>query len=223
MEPFPKVVLPPIRQHSPKPRLSIGSATSPITLPSISAQLRDLNQPAGVAADDRSPFSQPQPARSPHRYSGVPNHGSPLKFSETFPVTQRIPQTNTNVENYTYITTYIPGTRCSASTPRPAIDQMSIDGMRSFPTQVTFIPRRNHFTVANIISQYLLKSHTHLHSINQRHYCSVTGCARGESGKGFKRKNEMIRHRLVHNSPGYICPFCPDKERQYPRPDNLRR
>ncbi|KAH6980498.1 hypothetical protein EDB80DRAFT_783577 [Ilyonectria destructans] len=34
-------------------------------------------------------------------------------------------------------------------------------------------------------------------------------CPRAEGGKGFKRKNEMIRHGLVHNSPGYVCPFCP--------------
>ncbi|KAG7290653.1 hypothetical protein NEMBOFW57_000656 [Staphylotrichum longicolle] len=32
---------------------------------------------------------------------------------------------------------------------------------------------------------------------------TVPGCARGEGGKGFKRKNEMIRHGLVHESPGY--------------------
>jgi hypothetical protein len=40
---------------------------------------------------------------------------------------------------------------------------------------------------------------------------------------GFKRKNEMIRHGLVHDSPGYVCPFCPDREHKYPRPDNLQR
>jgi hypothetical protein len=33
----------------------------------------------------------------------------------------------------------------------------------------------------------------------------------------------MIRHGLVHSSPGYICPFCPDREHRYPRPDNLQR
>ena len=51
----------------------------------------------------------------------------------------------------------------------------------------------------------------------------VKGCPRGEGGKGFKRKNEMIRHGLVHDSPGYVCPFCPDREHKYPRPDNLQR
>ena len=33
----------------------------------------------------------------------------------------------------------------------------------------------------------------------------------------------MIRHTLVHDSPGYICPFCPEREHKYPRPDNLQR
>ncbi|KAH8752060.1 hypothetical protein BGZ57DRAFT_912845 [Hyaloscypha finlandica] len=33
----------------------------------------------------------------------------------------------------------------------------------------------------------------------------------------------MIRHGLVHDSLGYVCPFCPDQERKYPRPDALQR
>lgn len=66
-------------------------------------------------------------------------------------------------------------------------------------------------------------SHANVHSQDRPHYCPVEGCVRGPGGKGFKRKNEMIRHGLVHNSPGYICPFCPDQQRKYPRPDNLQR
>lgn len=66
-------------------------------------------------------------------------------------------------------------------------------------------------------------AHTNVHSSNRPHYCPVADCPRGEGGKGFKRKNEMIRHGLVHQSPGYICPFCPDREHKYPRPDNLER
>lgn len=66
-------------------------------------------------------------------------------------------------------------------------------------------------------------SHANVHSQNRPHYCPVKGCSRGEGGKGFKRKNEMIRHGLVHDSPGYVCPFCPDREHKYPRPDNLQR
>ncbi|PWW77113.1 hypothetical protein C7212DRAFT_351428 [Tuber magnatum] len=72
-------------------------------------------------------------------------------------------------------------------------------------------------------TQYLLNSHANVHSSARPHYCPVKGCPRGEGGKGFKRKNEMIRHGLVHDSPGYVCPFCPDREHKYPRPDNLQR
>lgn len=72
-------------------------------------------------------------------------------------------------------------------------------------------------------TQYLLNSHANVHSSSRPHFCPVKGCARAEGGKGFKRKNEMIRHGLVHDSPGYVCPFCPDREHKYPRPDNLQR
>ncbi|KAL4802700.1 hypothetical protein BDV18DRAFT_163662 [Aspergillus unguis] len=72
-------------------------------------------------------------------------------------------------------------------------------------------------------TQYLLNSHANVHSQDRPHFCPVEGCSRGPGGKGFKRKNEMIRHGLVHNSPGYVCPFCPDQQHKYPRPDNLQR
>ncbi|KAH8590453.1 hypothetical protein B0O99DRAFT_521152, partial [Bisporella sp. PMI_857] len=74
--------------------------------------------------------------------------------------------------------------------------------------------------------QYLLVSHAVVHSSARPHYGSVKGCPRSKGGKGFKgfkRKNEIIRHALVHDSPGYVCPFCTDKERKHPRPDNLQR
>ncbi|RAL08146.1 uncharacterized protein BO97DRAFT_224794 [Aspergillus homomorphus CBS 101889] len=72
-------------------------------------------------------------------------------------------------------------------------------------------------------TQYLLNSHANVHSQDRPHFCPIDGCPRGPGGKGFKRKNEMIRHGLVHNSPGYVCPFCPDQQHKYPRPDNLQR
>ncbi|KAH6952395.1 hypothetical protein BKA56DRAFT_709442, partial [Ilyonectria sp. MPI-CAGE-AT-0026] len=50
-------------------------------------------------------------------------------------------------------------------------------------------------------TQYLLVSHVKVHSPAHPHYCPVQGCPRAEGGKGFKRKNEMIRHGLVHDSP----------------------
>ncbi|KAF2399472.1 hypothetical protein EJ06DRAFT_478209 [Trichodelitschia bisporula] len=78
-------------------------------------------------------------------------------------------------------------------------------------------------TAAPFQTQYLLNSHANVHSQIRPHYCPQPGCPRGEGGRGFKRKNEMIRHGLVHDSPGYVCPFCPDREHRYPRPDNLQR
>ncbi|KAK5111108.1 hypothetical protein LTR62_005307 [Meristemomyces frigidus] len=72
-------------------------------------------------------------------------------------------------------------------------------------------------------TQYLLSSHKNVHSSTRNYYCEVPSCPRSIGGKGFKRKNEMIRHGLVHNSPGYVCPFCEDREHKYPRPDNLQR
>jgi len=70
---------------------------------------------------------------------------------------------------------------------------------------------------------FSLSSHTTSHSLYRPHFCPVPGCPRGEGGKGFKRKNEMIRHGLTHDTPGYMCPFCPEKVHKYPRPDNLQR
>lgn len=78
-------------------------------------------------------------------------------------------------------------------------------------------------TAAPFQTQYLLNSHANVHSQDRPHFCPVDGCPRGIGGKGFKRKNEMMRHGLVHNSPGYVCPFCPDQQHKYPRPDNLQR
>ena len=50
--------------------------------------------------------------------------------------------------------------------------------------------------------------------------------------KTFSRNDALTRHmRVVHpeidwlptNHPGYIGPFCPDRQQQFPRPDNLQR
>ncbi|KAK6511111.1 hypothetical protein TWF481_000033 [Arthrobotrys musiformis] len=100
----------------------------------------------------------------------------------------------------------------------------SIDSSQNSPTVAGgFKCNKEGCTAAPFSTQYLLNSHANVHSEDRPHFCPVTGCSRAEGGKGFKRKNEMIRHGLVHQSPGYVCPFCPDKEHRYPRPDNLQR
>ncbi|KAK8117644.1 C2H2 type zinc finger domain-containing protein [Apiospora kogelbergensis] len=108
-------------------------------------------------------------------------------------------------------------------TPASSItDRMSIDNMTN-PQTGTFVCKFAGCNAAPFQTQYLLNSHANVHSSARPHYCVVKGCPRSEGGKGFKRKNEMIRHGLVHESPGYVCPFCPDREHKYPRPDNLQR
>ena len=49
-------------------------------------------------------------------------------------------------------------------------------------------------------TQYLLNSHTNVHSNQRPHFCPVEGCSRGPGGQGFKRKNEMIRYVVLQSS-----------------------
>lgn len=116
----------------------------------------------------------------------------------------------------------------SVSTPATSTsvaDRMSIDGVAfSNPAEIgQYVCQVEGCKAPPFQTQYLLSSHANVHSQARPHYCPVKGCPRSDGGKGFKRKNEMIRHGLVHDSPGYVCPFCPDREHKYPRPDNLQR
>ncbi|KID69786.1 C2H2 type zinc finger domain-containing protein, partial [Metarhizium hybridum] len=118
-----------------------------------------------------------------------------------------------------------PSTDQSALTPSTTtsvVDRMSIDGITNPPVGL-YACNFAGCTAQPFQTQYLLNSHANVHSSARPHYCPVQGCPRSEGGKGFKRKNEMIRHGLVHDSPGYVCPFCPEREHKYPRPDNLQR
>lgn len=54
----------------------------------------------------------------------------------------------------------------------------------------------------------LLNLHLDDHPPAGPHYCPVMGCTRSEGGKGFKRKIEMVRHKLGHKPVIYVCPFC---------------
>ncbi|KAI0390369.1 hypothetical protein F5Y17DRAFT_68987 [Xylariaceae sp. FL0594] len=103
------------------------------------------------------------------------------------------------------------------------VDRMSSDSATIPSSAAQFVCKYQGCAAPPFQTQYLLNSHANVHSSNRPHYCPVKGCPRSEGGKGFKRKNEMIRHGLVHDSPGYVCPFCPDREHKYPRPDNLQR
>ncbi|KAH8691921.1 hypothetical protein BGW36DRAFT_464526 [Talaromyces proteolyticus] len=76
---------------------------------------------------------------------------------------------------------------------------------------------------AAFTNKHSLSSHGAVHKDHRPHYCPVPGCERGVGGKGFKRKYDMDRHGLVHDSPVYGCPFCTDSQHKYPREDNLQR
>ncbi|KAA6416168.1 MAG: hypothetical protein FRX48_00888 [Lasallia pustulata] len=114
------------------------------------------------------------------------------------------------------------GDRMSVDAPRP-ITLPPLPAGPPLPLAHGFKCEYSGCTAAPFHTQYLLNSHANVHSQNRPHYCPEPDCSRSEGGKGFKRKNEMIRHGLVHKSPGYICPFCPEREHKYPRPDNLQR
>lgn len=143
--------LPPIRQHSPQSHLSNGNGTGSITLPSIAAQLGNLNHLPNASGD--SPFPQSPPAQLPHvRYPAAPNHGSPPKSpNDTFHRRglpspsgpshyyyaqgnhQRIAQADgtqyASAGDYSSSNTETPSTENSAATPALPIDRMSIDGI----------------------------------------------------------------------------------------------
>ena len=203
---------PSISQSPPIPSMfQIGSASHPgaQTSPPISPNdnfRRELPSPG------RGPVTAP----SPYYYN---NPRRPSLASEGPPYPATTPH------EYNSSATETPSTDQSASTPAgiPAgIDRMSIDGITN-PQIGGFQCNYPGCSAQPFQTQYLLNSHANVHSSNRPHYCPVKGCPRGEGGKGFKRKNEMIRHGLVHESPGYVCPYCVDREHKYPRPDNLQR
>ncbi|KAI5460077.1 hypothetical protein BGZ63DRAFT_359509 [Mariannaea sp. PMI_226] len=158
------------------------------------------------------PRNLPSPnsmASSPYYYlNGMQRSGAEYSSSNT---TGETPNSDLSVS-----------TPATSNTPASVADRMSIDGITN-PQVGPYVCSVPGCTAPAFQTQYLLNSHANVHSSARPHYCSVQGCPRSEGGKGFKRKNEMIRHGLVHDSPGYVCPFCPDREHKYPRPDNLQR
>ncbi|KAJ2900360.1 hypothetical protein MKZ38_002493 [Zalerion maritima] len=71
-------------------------------------------------------------------------------------------------------------------------------------------------TAAPFRTLYLLRSHAPVHCSDRPFYCSVRGCPRSEGGKGFKRKNDMRRHGLVHDSPGHVQQQHPEQDENDP-------
>ncbi|KAF2110161.1 hypothetical protein BDV96DRAFT_651305 [Lophiotrema nucula] len=208
-------------------QLSISSSRSPgSAFPPFSA-----SSPVSTKNEltTRDPF-----LRAGHGHLTLFSTRRPSQASEGGPYSAGIHSASTN-DSYQSSEGLSPGTQ---PTPIDSAHRMSIDGIasRTLPpptgTQIQHVPphgaggykcEHTGCTAPPFQTQYLLNSHANVHSQTRPHFCPVPGCNRGEGGKGFKRKNEMIRHGLVHASPGYICPFCPDREHKYPRPDNLQR
>jgi hypothetical protein len=200
-----------------------------ITLPSISESIGLVPSPGSV-----EPPGSPKFADANHADTESPKAvfrrelPSPGRGLAPFYYNSNSHQRPTQTEGlqYTSATDWsnsTPGTVSTVgSTPLTEIDRMKIDGVTN-PQIGGFQCTYPGCTAQPFQTQYILNSHANVHSANRPHFCSVKGCPRSEGGKGFKRKNEMIRHGLVHDSPGYVCPFCSDREHKYPRPDFLQR
>ncbi|KPM44906.1 hypothetical protein AK830_g1642 [Neonectria ditissima] len=107
------------------------------------------------------------------------------------------------------------------SSPTSITDRASIDDITS-PRIGAYTCTFSGCTAPAFQTQYLLDSHANVHSQARPHYCPVTGCPRSEGGKGFKRKNELIRHRLiVHEAHGHVCPFRHRRMVKYARRHEL--
>ncbi|KAJ5308654.1 hypothetical protein N7508_004033 [Penicillium antarcticum] len=195
--------------------------------------------PTSTTSGNDSPYDRPFPAKFP-----IP----PSPYSHYSPVSMKDSSTNPSPASHGAFWRGPQTEILTAPTPYEA-SPMSATSPTSYPTPTEQVgtgmsdrvslaastPQANGgptgsykcthpgCTAAPFQTQYLLNSHANVHSQDRPHFCPVEGCPRALGGKGFKRKNEMMRHGLVHNSPGYVCPFCPDQQHKYPRPDNLQR
>ncbi|KZZ99332.1 C2H2 type zinc finger domain-containing protein [Moelleriella libera RCEF 2490] len=236
--------LPPLQMDSPKSKVMSQE------LPAIRSMLGDISS---IPSEPPTPADKEIPASSGALGSGVtfsrchpsmpkPQVSPPHSPSEThqlslpsprslpasspyarYPPSGELPRAST--EYVKSASSETPTTEQSVPTPATTAsvaDRMSIDGLTN-PSSGLYVCRVPGCSAQPFQTQYLLNSHANVHSSARPHFCPVQGCPRSEGGKGFKRKNEMVRHGLVHESPGYVCPFCPDREHKYPRPDNLQR
>jgi hypothetical protein len=232
--------LPPIQVASPRSETSSHEA-----LPSIRDHLHDQLSPPRQELPMRhgNPFPTSPPSGMPRMGSISGSHASPpISPNDALRQSVSSPTRSITVTSPYYYSSAAsssshqrsgadyssngdtPNTdhSSSAATQGSISNRMSIDNVTN-PQVGGYSCTFHGCTAPPFHTQYLLNSHANVHSSNRPHYCPVKGCPRSEGGKGFKRKNEMIRHGLVHESPGYVCPFCPDREHKYPRPDNLQR
>ncbi|KAF4170947.1 hypothetical protein CNMCM8927_006631 [Aspergillus lentulus] len=222
------------QQHSlPSIQTALAEISGPYSLPPVSTSPPSIprNEPAW---DHQRPgqFAPPQVPPSP--YSHLSPASSKGMSAMSSPASQQQSQWRHTQSNITYLTTphYEPSPSAvkSPATSYPTPTDQTPTGERAPfnpgppPTAPvppgTFKCRHPGCTAPPFQTQYLLNSHANVHSQDRPHFCPVEGCARGVGGKGFKRKNEMIRHGLVHNSPGHVRVHHVDKSKDDPE---LRR
>lgn len=188
-------------------------------LPSLHTALSNISEREAVSNANLAPhpMSSKDPcAMSPSEIPSVSSHPSYWR-----PTPRIDPPYSLGSNAASPSESTLTGDSPSSAYPTPELNKGPLTKDEYFAT--TFKCTHPGCTAAPFQTQHLLNSHTYVHSEIHPHYCPVKGCPRSYGGKGFQRKNEMIRHSLVHDSPGYVCPFCPDKDHKYPRPDNLQR
>lgn len=178
-----------------------------------------FSQPSPASSKDMTNMSPPNYPNHPSYWRNTTREGSSTVREGSFTTTSPV-----SVPGVTSVTSY-PTSKDNAS-PEGGITPQILNGPSSANgpfTSTAFKCTYAGCTALPFQTQYLLNSHANVHSSSRPHYCPVKTCPRSMGGTGFKRKNEMNRHGLVHDSPGYVCPFCADQQHRYPRPDNLQR
>jgi hypothetical protein len=202
-------------------------------LPSLRT-LHDLHPSAPTPLQSSNPRDHPHSAYLDRDYSvtasssssASPTHLPPRSEKETVQSSISSPTTSAMPSNQGpyQLGRCSDATRCVAIETTVSSTSAPVESVLLDPSQGSnFVCGYPGCSVPPFSTQYLLNSHANVHSSSRPHYCPVVGCGRSVGGLGFKRKNEMIRHGLVHESPGYTCPFCPMRDHRYPRPDNLQR
>jgi hypothetical protein len=175
-----------------KPLPQYASAQSPQgtqSLPSLHTTLSGLSDPGINRINAPSSAGQPSPTEGSIGMPSTDEVSTPTSNSSS---AQSYP--TPNGQNHR-------GSVEGSSTPQLLNGPLQANGPL---TSRTFKCTFEGCTVAPFQTEYLRNSHAHVHSSNRPHFCTVADCPRGPGGTGFKRKNEMIRHGLVHQSPGYI-------------------
>jgi len=210
-----------------------SSAGQPLTETSIACRLNEHDHNTNKGGDELAPTREPSAKSKKANNFRLPSISSFLPdddFHQEFPssgqgyVTAPSPSLKSDGPPFPAATGR-PDADQSASIPAGmpvGIDQVSIDGV-TIPQIGDFLCTYPSCSAQPFQTKYLLNSYANVHSSERPYYCPMKDCPRSQGHKGFKRKNEMIRHGLVYRSPSYICPYCTDREHKYPRPDNLQR